>query len=113
MLSARRRGNSARVQRALEDSGLDRNVQVLPLFGDLTAADQDAALTPALAGQRKIVLATSIAETSLTIEGIRVVVDSGLRRYAGVRPCDGNEPFGDGQGVASRGGPAPRPRRPL
>ena len=78
-----------RVQRALEDSGLDRNVQVLPLFGDLTAADQDAALTPALAGQRKIVLATSIAETSLTIEGIRVVVDSGLRRYAEFDPATG------------------------
>jgi ATP-dependent helicase HrpB len=78
-----------RVQRALEDSGLDRTVRVLPLFGDLTAADQDAALTPAPAGQRKIVLATSIAETSLTIEGIRVVVDSGLRRYAEFDPATG------------------------
>src|ERR1700722_9840603 len=78
-----------RVQRALEDSGLDRNVRVLPLFGDLTAAEQDAALTPALLGQRKIVLATSIAETSLTIEGIRVVVDAGLRRYAEFDPATG------------------------
>jgi ATP-dependent helicase HrpB len=78
-----------RVQRALEDSGLDRNVRVLPLFGDLTAADQDAALTPAPAGQRKIVLATSIAETSLTIEGIRVVVDSGMRRNAEFDPATG------------------------
>jgi ATP-dependent helicase HrpB len=78
-----------RVQRTLEDSGLDRHTRVLPLFGDLTAADQDAALTPAPAGHRKIVLATSIAETSLTIEGIRVVVDSGLRRYAEFDPATG------------------------
>ncbi len=71
-----------RVQRALEEPGLDRHVRVLPLYGELDGAAQDAALSPAPTGQRKIVLATSIAETSLTIEGIRVVVDSGLRRYA-------------------------------
>jgi ATP-dependent helicase HrpB len=78
-----------RVQRALEDTGLDRNVRVLPLYGELESAAQDAALSPAPAGQRKIVLATSIAETSLTIEGIRVVVDSGLRRYAEFDPATG------------------------
>jgi ATP-dependent helicase HrpB len=78
-----------RVQRALEDTGLDRNVRVLPLYGELESAAQDAALSPARAGQRKIVLATSIAETSLTIEGIRVVVDSGLRRYAEFDPATG------------------------
>ncbi len=78
-----------RVQRALEDAGLERNVSVLPLYGDLTGAAQDAALAPAHAGRRKIVLATSIAETSLTIEGIRVVVDSGLRRYAEFDPATG------------------------
>jgi ATP-dependent helicase HrpB len=78
-----------RVQRALEDSGLDRNVRALPLYGELEGAAQDAALAPAPAGQRKIVLATSIAETSLTIEGIRVVVDSGLRRYAEFDPATG------------------------
>jgi ATP-dependent helicase HrpB len=78
-----------RVQRALEDSGLDRNVRVLPLYGELEGAAQDAALASAPAGQRKIVLATSIAETSLTIEGIRVVVDSGLRRYAEFDPTTG------------------------
>ena len=71
-----------RVQRNLEASGLDSGVRVLPLYGELTSAAQDAALAPASSGQRKIVLATTIAETSLTIEGIRVVVDSGLRRYA-------------------------------
>ena len=78
-----------RVQRALEDAGLDGNVSVLPLYGELEGAAQDAALTPAPAGRRKIVLATSIAETSLTIEGIRVVVDSGLRRYAEFDPATG------------------------
>jgi ATP-dependent helicase HrpB len=78
-----------RVQRALEDAGLDRHVHVLPLYGELEAAAQDAALSPAPTGQRKIVLATSIAETSLTIEGVRVVVDSGLRRYAEFDPSTG------------------------
>jgi ATP-dependent helicase HrpB len=78
-----------RVQQALEQSGLERHVRTLPLYGDLEGAAQDAALKPALAGQRKIVLATSIAETSLTIEGIRVVVDSGLRRYAEFDPATG------------------------
>jgi ATP-dependent helicase HrpB len=78
-----------RVQRALEDSGLDRNVRVLPLYGELEPQAQDAALSAAPAGQRKIVLATSIAETSLTIEGVRVVVDTGLRRYAEFDPATG------------------------
>jgi ATP-dependent helicase HrpB len=78
-----------RVQRALEDLGTDRHVRVLPLYGELEAAAQDAALSPAPAGQRKIVLATSIAETSLTIEGVRVVVDTGLRRYAEFDPATG------------------------
>jgi ATP-dependent helicase HrpB len=78
-----------RVQRALEDTGLDLGVRVLPLYGELEGAAQDAALSPAPAGQRKIVLATSIAETSLTIEGVRVVVDSGLRRYAEFDPATG------------------------
>ncbi len=78
-----------RVQQALEQSGLDRHIRTLPLYGDLEGAAQDAALTPVPAGQRKIVLATSIAETSLTIEGIRVVVDTGLRRYAEFDPATG------------------------
>jgi ATP-dependent helicase HrpB len=82
-------GEIRRVQRALEDLGTDRNVRVLPLYGELEGAAQDAALSPAPAGQRKIVLATSIAETSLTIEGVRVVVDTGLRRYAEFDPATG------------------------
>jgi ATP-dependent helicase HrpB len=78
-----------RVQRTLERSDLDRGVRVMPLYGELEGAEQDAALVPAEPGQRKVVLATSIAETSLTIEGIRVVVDSGLRRYSEFDPETG------------------------
>jgi ATP-dependent helicase HrpB len=78
-----------RVQRALEELGAERNVHVLPLYGELDPQAQDAALSAAPAGQRKVVLATSIAETSLTIEGVRVVVDTGLRRYAEFDPATG------------------------
>jgi ATP-dependent helicase HrpB len=78
-----------RVQRALETADLGSSTRVLPLYGELDPASQDAALTPAPPGKRKIVLATSIAETSLTIEGIRVVVDVGLRRYAEFDPATG------------------------
>jgi ATP-dependent helicase HrpB len=78
-----------RVQRQLADAGLDARAEVLPLYGDLAAAAQDAALAPAPPGRRKIILATSIAETSLTIEGVRIVVDSGLRRSAEFDPATG------------------------
>ncbi|HEX4152154.1 MAG TPA: ATP-dependent helicase HrpB [Steroidobacteraceae bacterium] len=78
-----------RVQRSLEEAAADPAVKVMPLYGDLTAAEQDAALRPSPAGCRKIVLATSIAETSLTIEGIRIVVDTGLRRYSEFDPVTG------------------------
>ncbi|GAB5537625.1 MAG: ATP-dependent helicase HrpB [Rubricoccaceae bacterium] len=54
--------------------------RIAPLYGTLSASEQDAAISPARDGERKVVLATSIAETSLTIEGVRVVVDSGLAR---------------------------------
>jgi ATP-dependent helicase HrpB len=78
-----------RVQRALDAAGLAPGVQVLPLYGELAGPAQDAALAPAPSGRRKVVLATTIAETSLTIEGIRVVVDAGLRRYAEFDPATG------------------------
>jgi ATP-dependent helicase HrpB len=64
-------------------------VTVLPLFGDLSASEQDAALAPAASGTRKVVLATNIAETSLTIPGVRIVVDSGLVRRAVFDPSTG------------------------
>jgi ATP-dependent helicase HrpB len=69
-----------RVARLLEGAGLPDRWRVAPLFGNLSRDEQDAAIAPSPAGRHKIVLATSIAETSLTIEGIRVVVDSGLAR---------------------------------
>ena len=78
-----------RVQRTLQESDLDRSVRVMPLYGELEGAEQDAALAPSAPGERKIVLATSIAETSLTIEGIRVVVDGGMRRYSEFDPTTG------------------------
>jgi ATP-dependent helicase HrpB len=69
-----------RVQSLLQSGDLAGSVRVWPLFGELSGEEQDAALLPAPAGMRKVVLATNIAETSLTIEGVRVVVDSGLVR---------------------------------
>ncbi|MEO7223068.1 MAG: ATP-dependent helicase HrpB [Devosia sp.] len=70
-------------------NGVPANVDIAPLYGQLTAAEQDAAIAPAPVGRRKIVLATSIAETSLTIEGIRIVVDSGFRRVPAYDPGTG------------------------
>ncbi len=64
-------------------------VVLLPLFGDLAPGEQDAALAPAASGTRKVVLATNIAETSLTIPGVRIVVDSGLVRRSVFDPSTG------------------------
>ena len=65
------------------------DVDVVPLFGNLDGKAQDAAIRPAPAGRRKVVLATSIAETSITIDGVRVVVDSGLSRLPKYEPATG------------------------
>jgi len=70
-------------------SRVPANVDVAPLYGQLSAEEQDRAIDPAPPGRRKIVLATSIAETSLTIEGIRIVVDSGLHRVPAYDPATG------------------------
>jgi ATP-dependent helicase HrpB len=64
----------------------DKSVDIVALFGALDAREQDRAISPAPAGRRKVVLATSIAETSLTIEGVRVVIDSGLSRVPRYEP---------------------------
>ncbi|MEZ5004163.1 MAG: ATP-dependent helicase HrpB [Chitinophagales bacterium] len=61
---------------------LPKGMQIHPLYGMLTSAQQYAAIMPDKEGRRKVVLATNIAETSLTIEGIKVVVDSGFERRA-------------------------------
>ncbi len=63
-------------------SHLPDDVEVCPLYGQLNFTEQQKAISPAEKGKRKVVLATNIAETSLTIEGIRLVVDSGLERVA-------------------------------
>jgi ATP-dependent helicase HrpB len=78
-----------RVHSHLAGASLPRGTQILPLFGDLSGEQQDAALQPAAAGQRKVVLATNIAETSLTIPGVRVVVDGGLVRRSCFDPVTG------------------------
>ncbi|MBW8814735.1 MAG: ATP-dependent helicase HrpB [Caulobacterales bacterium] len=65
------------------------DVDIAPLYGALDPRDQDRAIEPAPAGRRKVVLATSIAETSLTIEGVRVVIDCGLARVPRYDPASG------------------------
>ncbi|MCA6115536.1 ATP-dependent helicase HrpB [Bradyrhizobium sp. WSM 1738] len=75
-----------RTQNFLSERVHDPAVEIVPLFGALDAAVQDRAIAPAPKGQRKVVLATSIAETSLTIEGVRIVVDSGLARVPRYEP---------------------------
>lgn len=65
---------------ALRHSKATRDVEILPLHGELNPREQDAAVNP---GQRpKIVVATNVAETSLTIDGVTLVIDSGLARLA-------------------------------
>ncbi|MBV8918958.1 ATP-dependent helicase HrpB [Bradyrhizobium sp.] len=75
-----------RTQTFLAERIHDAATEIVPLFGALDAAVQDRAIAPAPKGQRKVVLATSIAETSLTIEGVRIVVDSGLARVPRYEP---------------------------
>jgi ATP-dependent helicase HrpB len=75
-----------RTQTFLAERVSDPNTEIVPLFGALEATMQDRAISPAPKGQRKVVLATSIAETSLTIEGVRIVVDSGMARVPRYEP---------------------------
>jgi ATP-dependent helicase HrpB len=75
-----------RTETRLKERVSDPAVDVVPLHGALDAATQDRAITPAPPGRRKVVLATSIAETSLTIEGVRIVIDSGLARVPVFEP---------------------------
>jgi ATP-dependent helicase HrpB len=74
-----------RTARALEGR-LDPAIDIVALYGALAGDEQDRAIAPAPPGRRKVVLATSIAETSITIEGVRVVVDSGLARVPRYEP---------------------------
>ena len=80
-------GEIRRVQERLQ--GIDATIDVAPLYGDLSPAEQDRAISPSPPGRRKIVLSTSIAETSLTIEGVRIVIDSGQMRLPRFSPRSG------------------------
>ncbi len=75
-----------RTETLLKERVREPAVDVVALFGALDAQEQDRAIAPPPPGRRKIVLATSIAETSLTIEGVRVVVDCGLARVPRYEP---------------------------
>ena len=75
-----------RTENFLRERVQDASIEIVPLFGALDAAVQDRAIAPAPKGTRKVVLATSIAETSLTIEGVRIVVDSGMARVPRYEP---------------------------
>src|SRR5215470_4173030 len=79
-------GEIRRAETLLRERISDPVTDVVALFGALEADVQDRAIAPAPPGRRKIVLATSIAETSLTIEGVRIVVDSGLARVPVYEP---------------------------
>jgi ATP-dependent helicase HrpB len=82
-------GEIRRVERMLHDAGLPPNVDLAPLYGALELMAQDQAIAPAAPGRRKVVLATSIAETSLTIEGVRMVLDCGQARVPRYDPASG------------------------
>jgi ATP-dependent helicase HrpB len=75
-----------RTETQLRERLTDPNVDIVTLFGALDFRDQDRAISPPPVGRRKVVLATSIAETSLTIEGVQVVIDSGLSRVPRYEP---------------------------
>lgn len=73
-------GEIRRAQKRLESLAEDHGATVLPLHGSLSAEEQDRALQPEPSGRRKVILSTNIAETSLTIDGVSLVVDTGLAR---------------------------------
>ncbi len=82
-------GEIKRVEKQLRQSITDASVLLAPLYGNLSQQAQDQAISASPAGTRKVVLATNIAETSLTIEGIRIVIDSGVMRVPRFDPASG------------------------
>ena len=79
-------GEIMRTAALLEARVKDPQIDIAPLYGAMDRAAQDRAVAPARAGRRKVALATSLAETSLTIEGVRIVIDSGLARVPRFEP---------------------------
>ncbi len=82
-------GEIRRVETLLAERITDPAVDIVPLYGTLDFRDQARAIEPAADGRRKVVLATSIAETSLTIDGVRVVIDGGVSRVPRFEPSSG------------------------
>jgi len=82
-------GEIHRTVQRLNERLRDPTVDVVALYGALDKGEQDRAIEPAAPGRRKVVLATSVAETSLTIEGVRVVIDGGLSRVPRFEPSSG------------------------
>ena len=82
-------GEIRQAQAALEGAALDPGTRVLALYGELSPDAQDEALRPAPRGKRKVILSTAIAETSLTLAGVRVVVDCGVSRVPRYDPARG------------------------
>ncbi|HYC16645.1 MAG TPA: ATP-dependent helicase HrpB [Pseudolabrys sp.] len=79
-------GEIRRTETLLKERVADAHVDIVALYGALDTREQDRAISVPSPGRRKVVLATSIAETSLTIEGVRVVIDSGLSRVPRYEP---------------------------
>lgn len=82
-------GEIEATRRRLGEEELPQKIDIVPLYGALSSQLQQAAIRPSEPGRRKVVLATSIAETSLTIEGVRVVIDSGMARVPRFDPASG------------------------
>lgn len=83
------RGEIEHLRRALADWAEAKGIEVFPLHGQLDLQEQRAVLSKAPGGRRKIVLATNVAESSLTVDGVRIVVDSGLSRISQIHPRTG------------------------
>jgi ATP-dependent helicase HrpB len=79
-------GEIRRVEQKLADRLTDKSIEIASLYGGLPFSAQDRAVQPVPAGRRKVVLATAIAETSLTIQGVRVVIDCGMARVPRYEP---------------------------
>ena len=84
--SCRAQAEIRRTETLLKERIGDPAIDMVALYGALDAQTQDRAISPAPPGRRKVVLATSIAETSLTIEGVRIVIDCGLARVPRYEP---------------------------
>lgn len=82
-------GEIRRTLEQLQDDPVCAGIDLYPLYGDLPHSEQERAIAPSPSGRRKVVLTTNIAETSLTIEGVRLVIDSGWQRIPRFEPRSG------------------------